>query len=211
MKRLKICRGLALAVAIAVSLFAQTRVFAQTITAVEEDWLLEVDAPNPAASSPQVNCLISPAAGPQGVHAVFLLNERTAGTSVGGGLQLQLWNGPTLLGVGSFPASTASLGTSGERITWTTRMSVANGVLTIQVQSGKSNTWGNFGGGSQLLVSTPTSLVNLNSYDPNLTTANSGVDFGNRRVDKLVLRKIRLYSGNKKLVEQADERVVYQN
>jgi hypothetical protein len=85
------------------------------------------------------------------------------------------------------------------------------GQLIVQVLNGSSTSWGKFGGKAGLVVSASTSLSNLNSYDPNVTVANTGIDYGSQRVDKLVLRKIRVFTDNKKSVEQAIERVVFQN
>lgn len=180
------------------------------ITTVEEEWELLVGTPKPAASSPQLACALSPGADLKSTYAVFTINQRNAEASEGGGLQLQLWQGGTLRAFCTEP-NTASLATAGERITWTQRMSVANGVLTVAVLSGSSQTWGRFGTRGELALATSTSLTSLNSYDPNVSTANTGIDFGAGCVDKLTLKKIRLYTGNQKSVEQAVERVVYQH
>ena len=51
-------------------------------------------------------------------------------------------------------------------------------------------------------------MTDLNSYDPNVSATNSGVDFGSARVTKLVLSKVRTYTGNSKSIEKALDRVV---
>lgn len=181
----------------------------ESVIAVEEQWELDVGAPRPGNSSPQLSCSMSPVADAGSLYTIFTINKRTVGTSQGGGLQLQLWNGETLVAVSDFP-NTASLDTSGERVTWTQRMSLSKGVLMVQILSGVSQSWGKFGGKSELLVSATTTLKDLNAYDPDWTVANSGVDFGDMRVSKLVLKKIRVYTANQKSVEQAIDRVVYQ-
>src|SRR5262249_11155017 len=124
----------------------------------------------------------------------FTVNQRLTLDSVGG-LQLQIWNGETLLSSSTF-AGTSSLATAGEKIQWTTSMSLSNsGTLTVEVASshGGSNAWGNF----DLTTSASTPLSDLNGYDITGTVSgnNSGVDFGNTRVSKIVLQAIRTYTG----------------
>jgi len=46
-------------------------------------------------------------------------------------------------------------------------------------------------------------------YDPNVTTLNTGCDFGRSQVGKLILRKVRTYTNGKKNIEQALDRTVY--
>jgi len=181
---------------------------AQAISAIEEDWELDLNTPNSAKSSPQLVCVTSPSADCEGYYATFEINKQSAGGGAGG-MQVQLWHGSDQLAVGSFP-STYSLDSDGERIRWTTSLSISNkGVLTFQVINGTSQTWGKFGSTGQLTASASSNLVDLNSYDPNVSAANSGVDFGNARVNKLILRRVRTYTNGKKNVERALDRVVY--
>ena len=100
----------------------------------------------------------------------------------------------------------------GERVNWTTRLSISKGVLTAEVFDLSSTTWGNSSGKTTIAsISAPTSLHDLNSYDPNVTCQNSGVEFGNMRVQKLMLRKTRVFTGKQKSVETSLERVVFQS
>jgi hypothetical protein len=109
-------------------------------TAVEEEWQLDLSVPNIVRSSPQLNCFMSPTGDTQSYYTVFLINQHG---SEGGGLELQLWNGSTLLSSSNF--SSSSLSSEGERIQWTSRMELSNsGVLTAQILSGTSTTWGRF-------------------------------------------------------------------
>lgn len=182
----------------------------EAITMVEEEWELQIGTPKPVRSSPQLACVMSTCGDLSSTYAVFAVNQRNgATTSEGGGMQLQLWQGGVMRSSVS-GANTASLSNVGERITWTQRMSIKNGVLTVEVLSGISQTWSKFGKG-ELVLSTSTGLTDLNAYDPNVTTANTGITFGEGCVDKLTLKKVRLYTGNQKSVEQALDRVVYQH
>src|SRR3954464_2064283 len=101
----------------------------QSITAIEEDWQLEIDTPNAGKTSPQVNCLTATGTDPQSLRALFLVNEPRP---QGGNLQLQLWDGDQLLSSMDVPNSSAALDTIGEKVNWTTRLSVSKGVLTAE-------------------------------------------------------------------------------
>lgn len=165
-----------------------------SVNKVEEDWELDVGTPNTDDSAPQLSFLISPTGDTSSYYAVFTVNQRLTLDDVGG-LQLQIWNGETLLSSTTF-SGTSSLATSGEKIQWTTSMSLSNsGTLTVEVTSthGGSNAWGNF----DLTTSASTNLSDLNGYDitGTLSSNNSGIDFGNTRVSKIVLQAIRTYTG----------------
>ncbi len=84
--------------------------------------------PNASRNSPQLNCFISPFGNTDSYYAVLLINQNTHG---GGGIELQLWHGQSLIDSSSFDTGT-SLHTTGERVKWTTPMSVDNkGVPTV--------------------------------------------------------------------------------
>lgn len=196
-------------------LFAsQVVCYAEVITMVEEDWELILNAPNATISTPQLTLAISPVANCNSLYATFEINKRSIDTKAGG-LQIQMWNGDNLASGGtsvSTCAITNSLYVTGEKLLWTQRMSVDNkGVLTITVLNGTSQSWGKFGNSVELTVSAASSLNDLNAYDPNVSAANSGVDFGGAQVGKLILRKVRTYSNGKKNIDRALDRVVYPN
>jgi hypothetical protein len=54
-------------------------------------------------------------------------------------------------------------------------------------------------------------LQSLNAYDSNVTTNASGVELGNLRVNKLMLRKVRIYVDNDHSIEQVLDRVIYES
>ncbi len=184
--------------------------FSEDITTVEEDWELEVGVPNATKSSPQLSFTISPYSdvnSENAVFATFLVNSRTEGSGVGGGLQVQIWRGTTLLGVGNY-TSNSSLATEDEKIRWTQRMTVADGVLTVEIVNGTSTTWGNFGGNNQLIVATRINLEDLDSYDPEVSARYSRVTYGSQRVARVKLRKVRTYTGDDSPTETVYDRVV---
>ena len=179
------------------------------VTRVEEDWQLDIDTPNSVRSSPQLNCLTSTGADAQLLYALVLVNQSG---SVGGNLTLQLWDGSRLLTSTDIPNTSATLDTVGERFNWTTRLSISHGVLTAEVFNFSSSRRANSSGKATIAsISAPTKLNDLSNYDPNVTCARSGVEFGSMRVQKLMLRKTRVYTGKQKSVETSLERIVFQN
>jgi hypothetical protein len=179
------------------------------ITKVEEYWQVDLDSPDVARGAPQLNFVISPAGNANGLHAVFVVNQRDGAI---GGLQLQLWNGESLLASSDF-SDTSALASSEERLTWKTRLSVTDGTLTVEIVGLDSTTWGNFSTSAVvpgLSVSTGTTLTNLNNYNLNVSAENFGVDFGNTRVTKVMLKKVVSFTGNQKSTDQlGSEKVVY--
>jgi len=178
------------------------------ITKVDEYWELDLNTPNSANSAPQLTFLISPTGTTNSVYAVFVVNQRDGEV---GGLQLQLWNGTTRLATTTF-SDTSSLASAGEKVQWITEMTVNNGTLTVAIKNLSSDTWGNYGTNQTALsASTATSLSNFNSYDLNVSAANSGVDFGDTRVGKLILKKVVTVTGNQKSTDQlSSEKVIFQ-
>jgi hypothetical protein len=178
------------------------------ITKVDEYWELDLNTPNSANSAPQLTFLISPTGTTDSVYGIFVVNQRDGAV---GGLQLQLWNGATRLATSTF-SDVSSLATTGEKIQWITEMTVNNGTLTIAIKNLSSNTWGNYGTNQTVLTaSTATSLSNFNAYDLNVSAANSGVDFGNTRVGKLILKKVVTVTGNQKSTDQlSSAKVIFQ-
>jgi hypothetical protein len=194
---------------VALVLANSSQLRAQTVTAIEEDWQLDINTSNSVRSSPQFNCLTSTGADIQSLHAILLVNQHE---TTSGNLQLQLWSGDQRLAITEVPNSSAILNTVGERITWTMRLSVSKSVLTAEILNLSSTTWGNSSGKNSIAtVSATTTLAGLDSYDPNVTCQNSDVEVGNTRVQKLTLRKTRIYTGKQKSVETSLERVVYQH
>jgi hypothetical protein len=167
-----------------------------TIWKVEEDWEADIGTPNTNLGSPQLTFLIStttPSDGnPTGYYAVLTMNQRDGAV---GGLELTLYNGSSQLTRTTF-SNTSKLSSSGEKIQWTTRMTLSNNTLTVEAFNthGSTNAWGNFDITASATVS---GLSDLNSYDitGNTSGNNSGVDFGNARVSKLVVQAIRTYTG----------------
>jgi hypothetical protein len=84
------------------------------------------------------------------------------------------------------------LATAGETLRWTHCMQLNGGTVMFEVCNGQSTTWGAFGGNGQLRTHAPTSLPNLNSYNPAVSVEHSAAVFADNRVHSLVLKRIRL-------------------
>jgi hypothetical protein len=167
------------------------------VTQIDENWQLQIGTPNSSIGSPQLTFLISPTADTSGYYAILTVNQRDGAV---GGLQLTLYNGDTAVsGASQTYSNTSALATISEKISWTTSMSYASGTLTVSVSGLSSTTWGN-DNKTILTVSTPATLSYLNSYDltGGVSAANSGVDYGNQRVSKVIIKSIIPYLGSKK-------------
>jgi len=178
-------------IAAALVVFAAMSSAAQSadIIWVEEHWQLTIGAPDPESSSPQVSMVMSPLSTLDGDFFVFTLNHHSYPDFHPGGMQIQHWNSE---GVTSHVGDKEGcLNHSSEVITWVQRLSVANGVVTYEILSGQSETWGDFGGTGQLHSSFASSLTNLNQYDPGLSVSESGVNYAGNRVSSLILTRLR--------------------
>jgi hypothetical protein len=186
-----------------------TALGSQPIVAVEEDWELVVGEPDAACQAPQVTSIMSPKADLQGRYFAFDLNHQSLPEFHGGGMQTQAWNYEEPDLSQNYP-SDDTLQHDSETVTWTQRLSVSGGFLKFEVVNGDSVTWGHFGG-SPLTVSTVATMENLNSYDPAVSVANSGVGYASNRVHSLKLKAVRCYSAAGLVSEDSASRVVYQH
>lgn len=173
----------------------------QDIVRVEEDWELMVGEPEPTTAAPQVTTVISPVGNLESWHVAFELNHQTMPDFTPGGLCLQLWRGSESQGVDRHHHGEVLIQSEGEQITWTQCMSLSDGVLTFEITNGESTTWGNFGGGGQLRLSTSTSLDDLGGYRPEVSVENSGVGFASNRVHVLTLKRVRVHRANGEVQE----------
>lgn len=164
---------------------------------VDEQWEVQIGTPNSSTGSPQMTFLISPTGDTSGYYAILNVNERDGAV---GGMQLQLWNGNSVVSTATY--NTSTLATTSEKISWTTSMSISSGTLQIDVVGLSSTTWGNTNNNTAALTvsANSTGLSNLNNYDLTgaLSGNNSGVDYGGNRVSKITIKSITPYLGSKK-------------
>ncbi|MGH7199949.1 MAG: hypothetical protein ACREJB_05050 [Planctomycetaceae bacterium] len=180
------------------------------ITRIEEDWVIQIGTPDPSTDSPQIIVSTSPTGSLGGHHTVFEINHHTLPDYCAGGLALQRWHGNYCWSHEHFPGSCNSLSTAGETITFTMKLSVANGYLDWDVDNASSTTWGNFGNDGHLKLTTSTSLTDLGLYSPDASKANSHVSYASHQVQKLAIKEVRYYSGSTLVNTDTTERVVHQ-
>ena len=157
---------------------------------IEEHWELSVGGPEIDRCAPQVSLVMSPTGDMEGLHFVFLLNHSTSPDFVAGGLQMQCWNGDTLVYTAN-SNKTDLLSYDNETIRWVQKLSLNDGRVIFDVDDGTSSTWGNFGNGDGLIMWTNYSLDRLNGYSVRTSVEESGITFAGNRVSSLVLTKLR--------------------
>ena len=100
----------------------------------------------------------------------FNLNYRASPSFAAGGVEIQTWDDGSLSGSASQGSAQCEM--AGEQITWTQRMSLAQGAMTYSIEGGESTTWGKFGQGNGLLQVQVNSLANsFDSYSPATSAA----------------------------------------
>jgi len=180
-------------------MFLGTAAFAVSphdIVRVDEDWELLVGHPEPTTAAPQVTAVMSPTGNLNSWHVAFELNHQTLPSYEPGGLSLQLWRGEVPQDVDGDKFGSVLSQADGETITWTQTMSITGSVVTFEVTSGNSATWGNFGNGGELRLSADTALHDLDAYRPEVSVENSGVGFASNRVHSFTLKRVRLHRAN---------------
>lgn len=171
-----------------------------TVVKVEERWALSVGEPNLANGAPQATMTMSPYPDLSSDHFVVTLNHATSPEYESGGIQVQHWQGEEL--EQSRPrVEHHQLDQAGEVITWRQSMTVDDGELRFEIDDGESESWGEFGGGSNFRVSIPAPASNLNGYRPQISLTDSGVGYGGNRVASLTLLQVRWYLSNGQVYE----------
>lgn len=181
----------------------------QVIVEVQEDWKLVVATPDGNSSAPQATCIMSPYGHVEGLHVALELNQQTYPHYTPGGVQLHTWEGDYLLKSERFPTDVV-LNTPGETITWTQRMELSGSKLIFDIDNAVSESWGDFGSNSRLWISKDTPLTNLIEYSPEVSVRHSGVGYAANRVQRLVLKEVRLYTTTGLYLKDTTERVVYE-
>jgi hypothetical protein len=160
---------------------------------VEEDWQLVIANPDLSGNGPQITTCMSPVGDSSAPFAALDFNYREFPVYLPGGIQIQVWSGSNVQATSSMNGQLFN--TPGETITWTQRMSVANGTVNYLVVNGQSVTWGAFPqGNGQLSVSYNTSATSMAGYNPSLSVANSGVTWESNLVTSMKLVQVRYYS-----------------
>lgn len=178
------------------------------IIRVEEDWVLDVAAPQPEANVPQVMCVFGPEDPNNSTHAVFEINHGTAPSFQSGGMQLQCWWQDYLLGFGNHP-NNREFDAAVDTITFTTLTELKNNRLYLEIINGHSVNWGSFGGEGYLRQSLETWRHNLNSYNPNQSIKHSRITYGKHRVNRYARTEVRYYTADGLLRTEGEDAVIF--
>jgi hypothetical protein len=158
---------------------------------IEQDWEVVVGDPDVSLCSPQLFVLLWPASGGDFWNE-FLINYNDQPTFSAGGVQIQVWQGNTVLDGHDNSPNQAVLQLQGEVVTFTLSMRVTStGDLHYRAKNVSSTSFGNIG---NLVASVPYNQPNLNSYSTDDTVNNSGILFGANRVTSMTLKQVRKYN-----------------
>ena len=175
--------------------FGQSIALTADPDAIEEDWVLVVGNPDPTGVGPQITTVMSPVSDASSAPFIaFDLNYREYPNFAAGGMQIQVWSSGQVLDTSG--QGNALFNAAGETVTWTQRMAISAGTLNYNVSNGQSTTWGQFGQGSHLTVSVPTTLTSLAGYLPSVSAAKSGASWQENHVTTLTLKEVRYYAHN---------------
>ncbi len=179
---------------------------AEPVIQVEEDWQLVLNEPDGNVDSPQFHTAMSPYAGMSSIFAQVLWNYRETPDFTPGGVQLQSYNGETLIRRRSMEYG--QLSSSAETITWTQRLQTDGAILSFEVVDGQSTTWGSFG--KDMRIDEDAGLASLGEYSPDTSASESCVTYGSNRVNSMMITQVRYYGASGLLWVDATPRVVFQ-
>jgi len=179
-----------------------------SIVRVEEDWELILDEPDSNSAAPQTTCVFTPDGSVNSVHATFEINYQGLPKFVAGGLRLQIWDGEIPIESQKFPNDSV-MATRGEIVRWTQTMRIHNSQLVFEVTNGTSTTWGKFGGEGYLKANVNTSKLDLNNYDVAACVKNSGIGYARNQVKSLLIKKVRMYTADGRVIEDDTLRDVH--
>jgi hypothetical protein len=167
------------------------------IMKVEEDWELVLNVPADELETPQLHSAMSPHANMEGLYAQITWNYREQPDFNAGGMQLQAWYEDSFIIKKNFGSD--ALSTTSETVSWTQGIETTGTWIKFYIQSGQSQTWGDFGG-TDLTLSGSYAVGNLNAYSPDVTVAHSWITFGSNRVNMLRIKEVRYYDAGGNLV-----------
>jgi hypothetical protein len=164
---------------------------------VEEDWQLVLTPPLDQDEGPQITTSMSPTGDfSTGPVVAFDISYREYPDFDAGGMQIQVFSNKQLVtratqGGGQF-------NTPNETVSWTQRMSVANGSITYKVLNGQSTSFGQFPqDDNSLVVMFDTSLTTLGGYNTAFSLTNSGVTWEKNYATSMQLVQVRYFQAGK--------------
>lgn len=208
--KLAVFRCIAAVTAIVIVQFLMTAAAFGTdpIVRIEEDWRVEISAPDIDDEAPQITTVMAPSDTLSSFHAVFELNHMTQPEYMAGGMQLQTWLNRYVRDFRN-PSTAILLHHESEVITYTMRMTLISSQLQFEVINGQSQSWGTFGD-QGILKSTPLSYSStLAYYTPQTSVTNSRIGYASHRVRSMILKEVRYYSANGLVSTDVTTRVVH--
>jgi hypothetical protein len=179
-----------------------------SVMRVEEDWEVVLNEPGENVDAPQFHTIISPYASLDSFHLQVCWNYRELPEFAAGGLQLIARAGDYCVGRKTCRAN--RLSTVAETITWTSAIETNGSILTFEIASGQSTTWGSFGGPESRL-SGAVHVPYLNGYSTDFSADKSWISYGANRVNLLRIKEVRRYDGAGNLISRdTTPRVVFE-
>jgi hypothetical protein len=180
--------------------------FTEPVVRVEEDWMLVLNEPDGNVDSPQFHTVMSPFGDAGSFYAQVLWNYRETPDFVAGGVQLQSYEGESLIRRRSMEYG--QLSSTAETITWTQSLTTDGVALSFEVTNGQSTTWGTFG--TNMRISSDANLPDLNGYSPDVSARQSSVTYGGNRVNVMSISQVRYYGASGLLWVDDTPRVVFE-
>lgn len=169
----------------------------QDAVRIEEDWQLVVSDPAEAKASPQFETVMSPFGHTDTAYARITWNYLELPSFTAGGLQLQAWNGDSVLFENHLDLS--PLSANNETISWTQVLETNQGALRFQITNGHAPSQPEFSS-ADLIIQGGAGLSHLNAYNTGLSVAKSGITFGGNRVVSLRIVGVRKYNAEGDLI-----------
>lgn len=160
---------------------------------IEEHWELTITEADRQTNAPQVMLHFSPFGEDSDFHFELDLNHASLPQYSPGGFQVRAMQGEKLLSEARL-LSNVRFDAAAETISWIQIAQKQPSGWAFAVGFGTSQSWGNFGG-PETIVSIPQADLRT-SYNPQDSITASGVIFAKNRVDRLTLKKVRLYYGD---------------
>lgn len=159
------------------------------VVQIEEQWELVVGEPDTGLSAPQATMVMSPTGNLDSTYFLFTLNCRNLPDYQPGGVQVQHWEGDSVVDSGTGSVS-EPLSQLADTVSWTQRVSLHDSTVTFEIVDGSSDSWGHFGNEGSLKLTSETSLRSLNSYKPAISLTESQIGYADNRVKSLILKKL---------------------
>lgn len=165
------------------------------IVRIEQDWELVVSMPDANRCSPQLYVQMFPESG-QDYCCQLLINYNDQPSFSAGGIQIQIWNGESVLDGQDNAPKQAVLQIENETVTFTLAMEIDEGMLQFSAKDVSCTSWGDV---TRLRTTTKYEQTSFSNYLTSDTVSNSGILLGSNRVTSWRIKEVRKFDrfGNK--------------